>query len=54
MTQTWDDRRRGPLGAVVRPAGALVGRGVSAAARNAHTMRLTLAALRDEVARTAG
>lgn len=50
VTQTWDDRRTGPLGLLIRPAGLLVGRGASAAERNATTMRATLAALRAELA----
>ena len=50
VTQSWDDRRSGALGVLIRPAGLLVGRGASAAARNAVTMRATLAALQTELA----
>ena len=49
VTERWTDRRDGPLGALVRPAGLLVGRGPDAAARNRTTMRATLAALRTEL-----
>lgn len=49
VTEGWHDRRDGPLGAVMRPAGLVVGRGADAAARNRTTMRATLAALRADL-----
>lgn len=52
VTETWEDRRSGILGALIRPSGIFVGRGTSAKDRNAETMRATLAALEAELAAT--
>lgn len=49
VTERWRDRREGLRGAVMRPAGLLVGRGRDAVARNRATMRATLAALRADL-----
>jgi hypothetical protein len=49
VTERWTDRRDGMFGAVVRPSGAVVGRGFDASARNRTTMRATLDALRDDL-----
>lgn len=54
VTERWHDRREGLRGAVMRPAGLLVGRGRDAAVRNRTTMRATLAALRADLESRAG
>jgi hypothetical protein len=51
VTERWTDRREGILGAVVRPAGLLVGRGYDAAERNRATMRETLSNLKADLER---
>jgi hypothetical protein len=48
VTETWTDRRTGPIGGLIKPSGVLVGRGLDAATRNRQTMRATLAAVKVE------
>ncbi|MFM2438580.1 MAG: hypothetical protein RLZ55_1403, partial [Actinomycetota bacterium] len=50
VVQTWRDRRSGVLGAPVKLAGPVVGRGTDAAARNRSSMRTTLAGLARDLA----
>lgn len=49
VTERWTDRRDGILGAIVKPAGLLVGRGYDAAAHNLATMRATLQSLKADL-----
>lgn len=54
VTESWTDRRSGVLGALIKPSGVLIGRGIDAATHNAQTMRATLAALKAEVEAASG
>lgn len=54
VTETWDDRRTGFSGRVLRLAAVLLGRGHDAAGRNRGTMRATLAAMKAEMERDGG
>jgi uncharacterized protein YndB with AHSA1/START domain len=54
VTERWEDHRHGLRGAIVKPAGLLVGRGRDAATRNRATMRATLAHLKAEAERSRG
>ncbi|MDQ1246918.1 MAG: hypothetical protein QG597_1287 [Actinomycetota bacterium] len=48
VTETWTDRRSGVIGALIKPSGVFIGRGLDAAVRNRRTMRATLLALKAE------
>ena len=48
VTETWTDLRDGVQGALVKPSGLFVGRGVDAAERNRATMEATLTSLTKE------
>lgn len=50
LTERWIDRRDGVLGALVKPAGVVVGRGTDAAAHNRAGMRTTLERIRADLA----
>lgn len=51
VTQVWEDHRTGARGAVMRPAGLVVGRGLDASRRNEATMRETLRRLKNDLER---
>lgn len=54
ITETWDDRRTGFSGRILRLAAVLLGRGRDAAGRNRRTMRITLAAMKADMERNGG